>query len=268
MNNLNLKNSSYDEIFKESKINEFDDSIFLDSTLSELIGGKGKSKLAKKMKKAMKKIKESKKGSKKGSKKKKYDSDDDSDDDSDIDLNNILDNEFDLNLDNKLKIKRTYDIDLHIDKIEKKILKLTNKLMEIKAKKEAESIKNKGSVVANKFIDQLKSSQSGGNSDETSDEYYKQKNNLISLPRLLSLSDVTSSEPVAYTQYGSSTSYSSSETPSSSSYESSETPSSSSYESSESSESSSSLLSETPETQGVIGDISRGIKKLYTFLSK
>ena len=84
MNNLNLKNTSYDEILKEyKKTKEFNDSIFLDSSLLELIGGKGKSKLAKKMKKgSKKKRKKGKKGSKKGKKKRNNDSDsDDSDSD-------------------------------------------------------------------------------------------------------------------------------------------------------------------------------------------
>jgi hypothetical protein len=283
MNNLNFKNTSYDEILKEyNKINEFDDSIFLDPSLSELIGGKGKGKgdFFKKMKKAMKKLTKidddsdvddsdvetytKKEKKKKKKKKRKPDSD--------------LDVETKIKMEKKKEKKRKTDLDLQysdlqdsdlqdsdlqdsdlenlddeskIRKIKKKILKLTKQLMEIKTK----NMKKKGLTEINKFFDQL--SQSGGNSDEYSNE----KNKLIPLPRILPLSDVTSSEPVAYTQYGSS--YSSSETPSYSSLSSSY--SSSSYSSSETP---SSLLSETPETQGVIGDISRGIEKLYKFLSK
>jgi len=285
MNNLNFKNTSYDEILKEyNKINEFDDSIFLDPSLSELIGGKGKGKgdFLKKMEKAMKKfinidddsdvddsdVETYTKKEKKKKKKKKRKPDSDLDVETKIKMKMKKKKEkkrkTDLDLqdsdlqDSDLQDSDLQDLDLEnlddkskIRKIKKRILRLTNQLMEIKTK----NMKKKGLTEINEIVDQL--SQSGGNSDENSNE----KNKLIPLPRILPLSDVTSSEPVAYTQYGSSTSYSSSETPSYSSYESSETPLSESS-------SESSLLSETPETQGVIGDISRGIEKLYKFLSK
>jgi len=257
MNNLNLKNTSYDEILKEyKKTKEFNDSIFLDSSLLELIGGKGKSKLAKKMKKgSKKKRKKGKKGSKKGKKKRNNDSDSDdsdSDSDSDSDLNSDSDSDSDSDLDsdvdnNYKKNKKRFDFDTQINKYEKKIKKLTRTLFKIKANKNAYDAKNKASDTANTVLQQL--TQSGGDSDENSKQ---QKPYLIPLPRIFPQSDITSSETVSYVlSGGSSTSseYSSSEY-SSSEYSSSETPSSSSS-----------------KTQGVIGDVVRGAGKLFKYLT-
>ena len=271
MNNLNLKNTSYDEILKEyKKTKEFNDSIFLDSSLLELIGGKGKSKLAKKMKKGSKKgsKKRSKKRSKKGSKKKKRNNDSDLDDtdsddiDSDSDDNNF-----------NTKNRKTFDFDTQISKYEKKIKKLTRKLFDIKANKTAYDVKHKASDTANTVLRQL--TQSGGDSDEN----VKEKLHLVPLPRIFPESDITSSETVQYVSTASSTSSELLKTPSSeytsseySSSSSSETPSSSSSEtlSSSSSETPSSkiVLPETPETQGVIGDVVRGAGKLFKYLTK
>jgi hypothetical protein len=196
MNNLDLKKTSYDEILKEyKKTNEFNDSIFLDSSLLELIGGKGKSKLGQKMKirnrsprnKSPRNKSPRNKSPGKQNRNKKYKSDDDDDDDSDSYLNSDLDYyNYNLNedYDSNSNIKNKHNLDLKINRLNKLIKKLSKKLFEFRAQQLANHVNSQASRVTDKVIEQLNVTQSGGSSNETSEVQEKQ---LVSLPRLLPL---------------------------------------------------------------------------------